>query len=90
MLGYRKFWNTKRSMMVFELLFKHRTIVYVIGTFSKMASTRSQKWLAIFCQNTQNFVYFVPCDFVQISTACSSNTDQIMYGETLEFQCQRQ
>ena len=29
-------------------------------------------------------------DFVQISPACGPNTYQIMYGETLDFQCQRQ
>ena len=30
----------------------------------------------------QNFVYFVPCDFVHISPACGSNTYQTMYEET--------
>ena len=51
-------------------------------TFSKMVNH--------FCQKAQTFVYFVPCDFVQISTTCGSNTYQIMYGKTLDFQCQRQ
>ena len=56
-----------------------------------MASTLSRKWLTIFWKKkTQNFVYFVPCDFVQISPACGLNTYQIMYGETLDFQFQRQ
>ena len=55
-----------------------------------MASTHSQKWLTIFCQKAQNFAYFVPYDFVQISPACSLNTYQIMYGKTLDFLCQRQ
>ena len=40
-----------------------------------------------FCQKTQNFVYFGSYDFVQILPACSPNTYQIMYGETLDFQC---
>merc|ERR1712240_255136 len=41
-----------------------------------------------FCQKTQNFVYFGPYDFVQISPACGPNMYQIMYGETFNFQCQ--
>ena len=55
-----------------------------------MASTYSQNWLTIFCQKGQNFEYFVPHDFVQISPACGPNVYQIMYGETLDFECQRQ
>ena len=54
----------------------------------KMASTRSQKWLNIFCQKAQNFVYFGAYDFVQISPECGPNTYQIMYGEILDFLCQ--
>ena len=42
----------------------------------------------MFGQKAQNFVYFGPYDFVQISPACGPNTYQIMYGETLDFQCQ--
>ena len=41
---------------------------------SKMASTFCQKWLTIFGQKAQNFVYFGPYDFVQISPACGPNT----------------
>ena len=41
-----------------------------------MALTLSQKWLTIFCQKAQNFLYFVQCDFVQISPAYGSNTYQ--------------
>ena len=77
-------------MVVFKLLVKHQTIVSVTETSSKMASKRFQKWLTIFCQKAQNFVYFEPYDFVQISPACGLNTYQIMYGETLDFQCQHQ
>ena len=40
-----------------------------------------------FCQKTQNVVYFGSYDFVQISPACGPNTYQIMYGESLDFQC---
>ena len=43
-----------------------------------------------FCQKAQNCVYFEPYNFVQISSACGPNTYQIMYGETLDFQCQHQ
>ena len=43
-----------------------------------------------FLQKAQNFEYFVPYDLVQILPACGPNTYQIMYGETLDFQCQRQ
>ena len=55
-----------------------------------MASTLCQKLFTIFGQKTQNFVWFRPYDLVQISPARSSNTYQIMYGETLDFQCQHQ
>ena len=69
-------------MIVFELIVSHQTIVSVSETFSKMAST--------LCQKAQNFVNFGPYAFVQISPACGPNTYQIMYGETLDFQCQHQ
>ena len=55
-----------------------------------MASTHCQKLLTIFCQKAQNFVWLGPYEFVQISPACGPNTYQIMYGETLDFQCQHQ
>ena len=54
-----------------------------------MASTLCQKWLTIFCQKDQNFIYFGPYDFVQISPA-GPKTYQIMYEETLDFQCHYQ
>ena len=38
-----------------------------------------------FYQKDQNFVKFGPYDFDQILLACGPNTDQIMYGETLDF-----
>ena len=47
-----------------------------------MTSTPSQKWLTTFCQKAQNFVYFGPYDFAQISPVCDPYTYQIMYGET--------
>ena len=75
-------------MIVFRSIVYHQTIVLVTETSSKMASTLCQKWLTIFCQKAQNFVYFGKYDFVQISPACSPNTYQIMCGETLDFQCQ--
>ena len=36
------------KIIVFKLILKHRTIVYVTETSSKMAATLSQKWLTIF------------------------------------------
>ena len=56
----------------------------------KMASTLCQKLLTIFCQKAPNFVWFGPCNFVQILPACGPNTYQIVYGETLDFQYQHQ
>ena len=50
-----------------------------------MASTLCQKWLTILCQKAQNFVY----NCVQISPAYGPNTYQIIYGEPLDFQCQK-
>ena len=41
-----------------------------------------------FCQKTQNFVYFGPYNFAQISPECGPYTCQIMYGEALHFRCQ--
>ena len=57
-----------------------------------MASILCQKLLTIFFfgQKAPNFVWFEPYDFFQISSACGPNTYQIMYGETLDFQCQHQ
>ena len=52
-------------MIVFQLLY--RTIFNVTETFFKMASKLPQKWLTIFCQKAQNFVYFVPYNLVNIS-----------------------
>ena len=63
--------------------------VCVIETSSKMASTLSQKMVNHFLPKAQNFVDFVPYDFVKISQACCPISYQIMRGETLEFQCQR-
>ena len=54
------------KIIVFQSIPKHKTIVFVTDTFSKIASTPSQ----------------IPYNFVQISPAYGSNTYQIMYGET--------
>ena len=74
-------------MIIFRLIVEHHTFVFVTETSSKMVSTLCQKWLTIFCQKAEKFVYFGRFDFVQISPACSPNTYQVMYGETLDFQC---
>ena len=55
-----------------------------------MALTLCQKLLTIFFQKAQNFAWFGPYDFVQITPARGSNTYQIMKGVTLDFQCQHQ
>ena len=49
-----------------------------------MASTLSQKMVNDFLPKAQNFVDFVPYDFVKISQACGPNSYQIMHGETLD------
>ena len=46
-----------------------------IYSFSKKKQKQKQK-------TAQNFEYFIPYDFVQISPACGPNTYLIMYGET--------
>ena len=42
----------------------------------------------LFCQTAQNFVWFQPYDYVQISSECGPDAGEIMYGEILDFQCQ--
>ena len=42
---------------------------------------------SVLCQTIRNFVHFGPYELVQISPACVPNTYQIMYEETLSFQC---
>ena len=46
-----------------------------VMAFSKMVNH--------FLPKAQNFVYFIPNNFVQISQACGPNIYQIMYGEPL-------
>ena len=55
-----------------------------------MAPTFSQICLTIFCKTVQNFVHFLPYNSIQISPAYCPNTYKIMYGEILDFRCQRQ
>ena len=78
MLDYHNFWNWK---IVFQLILYHWTIFYVTETPFKMASTLSQ--------NKEKFKIYIPYDFVHISRACGPNTFQIMYGQTLDFQCHK-
>ena len=42
-----------------------------------------QKWLTLFCQKDQNFVWLRLYALVLISPACGPNTYQITYEETL-------
>ena len=66
-----------------KCVFSHRNVFQNgINTLSKMVNH--------FCQKAQNFVHVEPYDFVQISPAYGPNTYQIMYGKTLDFQCQYQ
>ena len=76
-------------MVVFKLTVQHQTIISVTEMSTKMASTLCPKWY-IFVKKNSTICQFVPYDFVQISPACGPNTYQIMYGETLDFQCQHQ
>ena len=63
-----------------------------------MSQKRLPKWRQHLLKNVQPFfakqlkifLYFLPHDFVKISLACGPNSYQIMYGETFDFQCQRQ
>ena len=56
-----------------------------------MASTILSKMVfknLTFCQKAQNYEHFGQYGLVQISPAFDPGTYQIMYGETLGFQCQ--
>ena len=55
---------------------------------SVMALSKMVLKTQFFCQKSSNFVHFGPYDFFQISPACNSSTYQIMYAETLDYQCQ--
>ena len=78
-------------MTVFKLIVLYQTIVPVTETSYKMASTLGQKWLIIFLVKKLKFFYSSDHKILfQISPACGPNTYQIMYGETLDFQCQYQ
>ena len=46
--------------------------------------------VATFYQTAQNFAYFGPYDFVEISPARGPNAYQIMCGGTLDFLCHHQ
>ena len=58
---------------------------------------RLAKWRQLFvkngsknlglCPKAQKFVHFGPYDLVQILPVCGPNMYQIMYEETLDFQC---
>ena len=88
--------NNRKTTIIFGTITDYILLINTLAsnnateTFSKMASTLSQIWLMFFCQKAQNFVHFLPYDFVQISPACGPNTYQIMYGEIVDFRCQRQ
>ena len=53
-----------------------------VNTFSKMVYH--------FWQKSQSFVYFVPYYFLSNFTSLWSKYLPLMYGETLDFQCQHQ
>ena len=53
-----------------------------VNTFSKMVKH--------FLAKRSAFGIFRTLRFVQISPACGPNTYQMMYGQTLNFQCQCQ
>ena len=43
---------------------------------------------SVYGQKAQKFIHFGPYDLIQITPVCSSNTYQIMYGETADIRCQ--
>ena len=77
-------------MRVFNILVSN-IIVHVKATTSKMRQHFLIKnGLLFFAKKAENLCIFGPYDFVQTSPACSStsNTYKVMYGETVDFQCQ--
>ena len=68
----------------------HQTIISVTETTFKMASTLCHKWLTIFVKKLQILYCSDHMILFKISLACGPNTYQIMYGETIDFQCQHQ
>ena len=72
----------KMSLLASNNYLCHRNVFQIgVNTFSKMVNHFLPKKLKIL---------YIFCDFVQISPACGLNTYQIMYGEILDFRCQRQ
>ena len=41
-------------------------------------------------KKNQSFVYFLQCNFVQISPVCGPNIYQLIYGDTLDFKFRSQ
>ena len=83
----QKIITKKRLFPKFIILASNNCLCYI--NVSKMASSLSQKRLTILVLKSSYFVYFGPYHFVQISQAYGPNTYQILYGETLYFQCQQ-
>ena len=77
-------YSLKINSMPLNTCFSNRDVFKIASTpLSKMVLKNS-----IFCQKAQNFIHFGRYDLVQISPACGPSTYQIMYGDTLDFQCQ--
>ena len=74
-------WN---SILASNKCFSHRNV------FQNGVNTMSKIVNHFFVKKAQNFVWFRPYDFVQISQTCGPNTYQIIYIETFDFQCQHQ
>ena len=82
-------WRKKWNLVILNFCNGNAFLNIVILYYLLM---RQDVWFEnhLVCKKGQNFVQFEPYDFVQILPAYGLNTYQIMYGETLDFQCQHQ
>ena len=69
-------------MIVFKLIVKHQIIISVTETSSKMVSP--------FLSKSSQSCIVRAIQFCSNSPACGPNTYQVMYGKTLDSQCQFQ
>ena len=88
-MDYHNFWNLtqkngslKAISIPLNSCFSHRNVLQN-GDYA-LSEMLFKKFF--FFDKSSIFVHFGPYDLVQITLACSRNTYQIMYGETLDFQ----
>ena len=73
----RNFWTLKDDI---ELILDIKQLF--------QSQKRLPKWRQHFAKIVTQFLSKKPQNFVWFGPACGPNTYQIMYGETLDFQCQ--